>query len=373
MPISIDFSHRYENLIFEGGGVKGIAYVGAMEILSEMNILPNIKRVGGTSAGAINALLIALGFSISEQQEILSKLDFKKFEDTKFPIPLFEVFNGNFLSRFFRRVWTLVKALCAFKKTRGIHSGKYFETWIGNDIIKRKTTNPDMTFEELRSLGGPELYIVGVDLTTRQVKTFSHEHTPKTPIRKAVRISMSIPIFFMPVEYTMDGSNQTFVDGGLFKNYPIRLFDDDKYRTSGISARSADNTQQIMKNIFQRSSKDLKKDFNLKTLGFRLDSPEDISMLRDQKDPAAAKTDTPMGFFMATLNAIMAVQESQHLESEDWYRTIYIDTFEISTFDFSLSDKNKARLVQSGKDCVTGYFVWLEKELEKERTATLPS
>ncbi len=47
-------NYPFRKLVFEGGGVKGIAYVGAMEILEENQILQNIHRVGGTSAGAIN-------------------------------------------------------------------------------------------------------------------------------------------------------------------------------------------------------------------------------------------------------------------------------------------------------------------------------
>lgn len=62
---------QFRNLIFEGGGVKGIAYIGAMQILHNRGILPDIRRVGGTSAGAINALLFALGYTIPEQKEIL--------------------------------------------------------------------------------------------------------------------------------------------------------------------------------------------------------------------------------------------------------------------------------------------------------------
>ena len=74
-------SYQFRNLIFEGGGVKGIAYVGAMQVLERESILPNIQRVGGTSAGAINATLVALGFTNAEQRSILNKLDFNNFMD----------------------------------------------------------------------------------------------------------------------------------------------------------------------------------------------------------------------------------------------------------------------------------------------------
>ena len=58
--------YPFENLIFEGGGVKGIAYVGVFQELQDREIIGNIKRVGGTSAGAINAVLLSLGYSLQE-------------------------------------------------------------------------------------------------------------------------------------------------------------------------------------------------------------------------------------------------------------------------------------------------------------------
>ncbi|MFO7642865.1 MAG: patatin-like phospholipase family protein, partial [Desulfosarcina sp.] len=52
---------QFRNLVFEGGGVKGIAYVGAMQVLAQRGLLEDILRVGGTSVGAIQALMVALG------------------------------------------------------------------------------------------------------------------------------------------------------------------------------------------------------------------------------------------------------------------------------------------------------------------------
>jgi NTE family protein len=74
-------AYHFRNLVFEGGGVKGIAYVGAMQVLEEEGILQDIKRVGGTSAGAINATLFALGFTNIQVRNILKKLDFNNFMD----------------------------------------------------------------------------------------------------------------------------------------------------------------------------------------------------------------------------------------------------------------------------------------------------
>ncbi|MDQ7860327.1 patatin-like phospholipase family protein [Peribacillus frigoritolerans] len=62
-------TYPFKNLIFEGGGVKGLAFVGALEILEENHILENIKRFGGTSAGAITALLLGLGYNAKQIRE----------------------------------------------------------------------------------------------------------------------------------------------------------------------------------------------------------------------------------------------------------------------------------------------------------------
>jgi NTE family protein len=75
---------QFRNLVFEGGGVKGIAYAGALEVLEKENILPDIKRVAGTSAGAITATLLALGAKSSDIADIVGHTSFRKFMDDSF-------------------------------------------------------------------------------------------------------------------------------------------------------------------------------------------------------------------------------------------------------------------------------------------------
>ncbi|HET6364250.1 MAG TPA: patatin-like phospholipase family protein [Nitrospirota bacterium] len=78
--------YNFKNLIFEGGGVKGIAYLGSLAVLAEKGILQNMRRIGGTSAGAINAILLGLGFSPDETKDIPWSLDFNKFMDDSWGI-----------------------------------------------------------------------------------------------------------------------------------------------------------------------------------------------------------------------------------------------------------------------------------------------
>ena len=72
---------QFRNLAFEGGGVKGIAYAGAIKVLEEENILTDIKRIAGTSAGAITAPLIALGANSNDIADIVGNTSFRKFMD----------------------------------------------------------------------------------------------------------------------------------------------------------------------------------------------------------------------------------------------------------------------------------------------------
>ena len=108
--IDVKAPYHFRNLVFEGGGVKGIAYVGAMQVLEAKGILPNIKRVGGTSVGAINAALVALGLSNARQKEILWQLNFNNFLDDTWFIPNV----GRVLSKY------------------GWYKGDFFREWMGN-------------------------------------------------------------------------------------------------------------------------------------------------------------------------------------------------------------------------------------------------
>jgi NTE family protein len=173
-------NYNFKNLVFEGGGVKGIAYGGALKVLDEKKILPGIIRVGGTSAGAINAALLALGFSFQEVSDIIAATNFKDFED-----------KSNFIFGNMRRIL----------KYYGWYKGDAFTRWIG-EKIKKKTGKENFTFGELKEAvkgntpGYRELYLAVTNLSQQKIEIYSHERTPDIAIKDAVRMSMSIPLYF---------------------------------------------------------------------------------------------------------------------------------------------------------------------------------
>ncbi len=71
------------------------------------------------------------------------------------------------------------------------------------------------------------------------------------------------------------------------------------------------------------------------------------------------------GFGMALLTALMNSQEHIHLHGDDWQRTVYIDTLDIGTVDFNLSEHQKEQLLEQGAAGVEAYLRWFEDPSEE--------
>lgn len=335
---------QFRNLIFEGGGVKGIAYVGAMQVLEQRGILNNIERVGGTSAGAINALLFALGFDIPSQRKILQSTDFKMFMDDSFG--------------FIRDIRRLAKSF-------GWYKGDFFSGWIGG-LIKEKLKDEKATFNDLKAAKKPDLYMIGANLSTGYSEVFSIERQPDMPLAEAVRISMSIPLFFAAKRY--GPRDDVYVDGGVISNYPIKLFDRERYidvEKEGNAARfteyyNIENARFLLENPGRS-----RYIYNCQTLGLRLDTKEEIGLFRYNETIKGKKIKTFTDFARCLLSAFMHVQEKQHLHSDDWQRTIYIETLDVKGTDFDLTDDKKEALLKEGIKGSENYFKWFEDPKEK--------
>lgn len=187
-----------ENLALSGGGLKGIVYGGCFQALEECGILKNIKRLAGTSVGALFGYSILLGFTSSQIQELILKINFAFLRDINI---------DNILS---------------------FHNSFGFDT--GNNIEKvlRVTTekqgfSPDITFEQLHRITGVEFIVVTTCVNTRKKVTFSHKTYPDFSVVKAVRMSCGLPFVFNAV--TFNGND--YVDGGLVENTPISYFTDE--------------------------------------------------------------------------------------------------------------------------------------------------
>ena len=335
-------SYPFRNLVFEGGGVKGIAYIGALQEMERRAILTDIRRIGGTSAGAITAVLVAFNYSLAEIAGILRALDFKKLMDDS---------------------WGIVRDTERLLTEFGWYKGDYFRDWIGG-IIKAKTGNRDSTFNDAfgtkKADGFKELFVLGTNLSTKFSEVFSCEHTPRMCIADAVRISMSIPLFFAAKR---NFRGDLFVDGGVLDNYPVKLFDRRKYveQNAVVPPYYEAHNQQL-----SNQGKDISPYvFNQETLGFRLDSAAEIAVFRDNAEPQHEKVSDFFDYARALVGTIMESQASEHLHSDDWQRTIYIDTLGVKTTEFDIKDETKQALVDSGIAGTKKYFQWYDDPANK--------
>lgn len=335
-------AYFFRNLVFEGGGVKGIAYVGALEVLQEEKIFPKIKRVAGTSAGAIVAVLVGLGYTPQEIKDIMWNLDFTNFMDDS---------------------WGVVQDTNRLIQKFGWYKGDFFRNWIGK-LIEEKTGNSEATFADVKALqkNRPflDIYLVGTNLSTGFSECFSAEHTPRVCIADAARISMSIPLFFAAIR---NFRNDLYVDGGVLDNYPIKIFDRVKYVTRNLTR--TEYYERINDSLKGRERKVADYVFNKETLGFRLDGKKKIAMFRDNAEPPHAEIDSIFDYTLTLFKTLLDAQDNVHLHSDDWQRTIYIDTLGVKATDFNISDAKKQELLDNGRSYTRSYIDWYNNEEEK--------
>lgn len=310
------------NLVFEGAGIRGIAYAGALKHLEEKNILIHVERVGGTSAGAITALLVALGYTSDEMAEIVYSTSFRKFNDGRFFFP---------------------GGLSRVVKYFGWYRGEKFTKWLEH-IIEIKTKDRNITFNQLENQGYKKLYVTGTNLTTQQNMIFSHENFANMRVADAIRISMSIPLYFEPVFMDKEGNIirrprkkeelNVMADGGLTANFPIWLFDSTKYAGATVNE------------IFS----------NPNTIGFRIDRTEQITYDLTEKKLAPMPIKNVKDYLSAFYNIGIENLNRQTLTAEDWQRTISISDGNISPRIRKLNRSELDTLTNNGSNATAKFI-----------------
>ena len=220
--------YSIKNLVLSGGGVKGYAYVGVIKALEEYNIISKIESIAGTSIGAVFAFLVILKYSFKELQELSINLSLDKINN---------ISSDNILD---------------FLNSKGIDDGYNSERVI-KILLKAKTNKYDITFKELYEYNNVTLNINSYRLNDNKNIIFNHINYPDFSVIKAIRMSISIPFFFTPVNY----NNSTYVDGGVKNNFLINLYENMVDETIGFlieenSSNEIDvnDIQEFFKNIF---------------------------------------------------------------------------------------------------------------------------
>ncbi len=287
------------DVVLEGGGVKGIGLVGAIEELSAAGY--HFRRVAGTSAGAIAGSLVAAGMPVDKLTELMRSVDYTKFRDP------------SFLARF-----GIPGTVASVLFTKGAYKGDYFRRWLGTELEKlgvRTFGDLKLTDDWAKALPPEERYklvVVASDVSHGRMLRLPWDYSKygldpdKQLVAEAVRGSMSIPFFYQPVH--MKGSY--LVDGGLLSNFPIDLFDS----TNGWP-----------------------------TFGIKLSAR-----------PAAGAVPNPVHNIVEYAKAILATatngHDQMHIDNPcTQARTMFVDAAKIVATDFDITPDQQQFLYQSGQ------------------------
>jgi NTE family protein len=281
-------------LVFEGGGVKGIAYAGALQVFEQKGALAQIKGVAGTSAGAITACLLSLRYSAAQIKVLVDQVDFGAFAD-----------HENI-----------------FKKLHyyGLHPGDTFLDWLRQQIVA-KGLSEDATFADFDKAGCMTLKVFACDINAQQLQEFSLKETPNVIVAEAVRASMSIPLYFNAWQFPSGVPNDhLFVDGGMVYNYPVFAFSNGK-------------------------------EINWEVVGMRL---EDVHSVHT---PVEFGYGEWLKYVKYTFETLMKAQTFIYQRDPDQVqRTMVIDDLGISATDFDITEAQKTDLFNAGVAAATAWF-----------------
>lgn len=316
---------QYRNLVFKGGGVRGIAYMGALESLEKMGILENIERVAGSSAGAIAATLSCFRLPVSETIKLFDSLDLAKVPQTG------DQKSGVRNLQPFKNAENIKRLV----ENYGWYSSIFFHEWIGEIIASQCEGDARATFSDFNSRKFRDLYIVTSNLSRKQTEIFSFETTPHVAVADAVRMSMSIPLFFEAVQFdgTKFGKGDYYLDGGLFDNYPLHMFDQPRFAQRNPFYRNGINWETL--GLFLNS--EVKKN-NIESL-----SPENLYEFLD-----------------LTVRSFYDTYSLSNLDKNlvDQKRSVMIDDCGVSSlqFELKLGCELYQGLFESGKNAVLNFL-----------------
>jgi len=319
--------YPFKNLVFEGGGVRAYVYHGALRVFEEYGILPKIERVAGTSAGALQATLLAFGLDAEETIALYKTIDHARIRNPEGE----DAVHGGRLDRVRDNLNVANRLIRRF----GLYPNDYLKTWLEETIAAQCGGNGRATFADFRKRGFRDLHIIAVNVTRRRPEIFSADTTPQVAVADAVVMSSSIPFFFEAVQFDGEsfGRGDFYIDGGALSNYPLTLFDDPR---------------------FEENSRNFTYGVNWETLGCQQYTPEDCTPPHSEIGNIFQYAESIIG----TLTEAQKVAVDMRLV--DRLRTIRISNCCVATTDFEIavddSNPKYAKLAASGEQAARAYL-----------------
>jgi NTE family protein len=321
--------------------VKGIGLAGAILVLAEAGY--HFPRAAGTSAGAIAAVLVASieksGQDMTVLKDYLDDLDYQQFMQAGPVRRAFDRFGGRLADA------------CELALRPGLYSGDYLRSWLGAKLaLCGVTTWADLAISlaDDPGIGLPEgqryRAVVHVsDISRGMLARLPWNYgdyyglpADSQDVIGAVRASMSIPFFFVPVRtstrpsrarmpdgstVTWPGGTVTWVDGGLLMNFPIDAFD----RADGVQPRWP-------------------------TIGIKLSA-----------EPGAQAPDVPANTTvqegLRCLQTMMGEWDRYYVEQATADRTIFVANAGLTATQFDLTTDQQSTLFRNGAEAATRFLI----------------
>jgi len=321
---------NFADIVFEGGGIKGIGLVGALKTFEQNRY--NWKNICGNSAGSIVAALVAVGYTADEIKKLMLELDYTKVADkNRCNIPLFS-------------------STCNLLFKKGIFKGDYIKTWIDEALSNKlklanskKVTFGDLIVPEENGIllnntkykRKYKLHIIATDVSRGKMLILPEDiadygiNPDELQVSLAIRMSISIPYFFQPVKLNNLNTNKKslIVDGGVLSNYPVWLFD-----VNGIP--------------------------RWPTIGFKLGGSKEV---REHK------ITNILNFTSSIIETMLEAQDDIHIREMDFLRTVKINTLDIKTTDFNIKRKKILELYTSGETSAAKFLENWDEDYKKHR------
>jgi len=337
----------YTNFAFEGGGVNGVAYCGAiqeMTALLDPRFVDKTVNFAGSSVGAIFAAGLAAGASNDYIERKMRSIDFNSFRD-----------DSMFCAANIYRV----------VNEYGFYKGDVLEEFMG-EMMHELTGDANITLKRLPK----NLVVTGTEVNQNGCTTryFSRVHYPEMQAKKACRISGSFPLFFRSLTW----GDRRWVDGGLLNNYPVAVFDTPRYvhgveryrdttqvvtraHSDGVLAKMKAHDEETANGSLDCSHTRVKCDyFNNATLGFKIinsgESEDTVDFLyEDEPEDRSPQPANLCAFAESMAGAVYDQCQNLYIKPRDWDRTVRVNVGDSSSLNFDLTSEQKDKLIECGR------------------------
>ena len=373
------------DLVFEGGGAKGIVFVGAVAEFEARG--HRADRLLGTSAGAITATLLAAGYASGEMLAALDEKEngkpaFVGFMGIPGPFTEKEVAESatmdflraidlplvpEFVERKFDgALATLLgksekyRHLFSFVERGGWYAADRFRSWLADKLDSGELAGKprrfgSMTLAELHAATGRELSLVAADTSAQRILVLNHRTAPRCPVVWAARMSMSIPFVWQEVEWQRDWgpyrgrdiAGHMVVDGGVLSNFPIELLVSGERHVTDIMGEK--RSRNVMGLLIDET----------------LDVPNAPPPAGDASASAFGRLKT-IGRLKRLIDTITTAHDKEIIESLSRL-VVRMPARRFGTTEFDMTEERRAALVEAGRGAMRKH---LEKPaLEATRSA----